>query len=58
MALSEERAKVVADFLLKLGVSSKEHIFTKGRGGDFPLFPNTTEENKVRNRRVEITIME
>ena len=58
MALSEERAKVVADFLLKLGVSSKEHIFTKGRGGDFPLFPNTTEENKARNRRVEITIME
>ena len=58
MALSEERAKVVASFLLSLGVSSEEHIFTKGRGGDFPLFPNTTEENKARNRRVEITIME
>lgn len=58
MALSEERAKVVANFLLNLGVSSEEHIFTKGRGGDFPLFPNTTEENKARNRRVEITIME
>ena len=57
-ALSEERAKVVASFLLSLGVSSEEHIFTKGRGGDFPLFPNTTEENKARNRRVEITIME
>lgn len=57
-ALSEERARVVADFLLSLGVSSKEHVFTKGRGGDFPLFPNTTEENKARNRRVEITIME
>lgn len=58
IALSEKRAKVVAEFLLSLGVSSEEHIFTKGRGGDFPLFPNTTEENKARNRRVEITIME
>ena len=58
LALSEERAKVVADFLIKLGVSSEDHIFTKGRGGDFPLFPNTTEENKAKNRRVEITIME
>ncbi|MGP1438285.1 MAG: OmpA family protein [Treponema sp.] len=58
ISLSEERAKVVAEYLLNLGVASKEHIFTKGRGGDFPLFPNTTEENKARNRRVEITIME
>lgn len=58
LALSEERAKVVADFLIKLGVSSEDHIFTKGRGGDFPLLPNTTEENKAKNRRVEITIME
>ena len=58
LALSSERAKVVAEFLIQLGVSSEDHIFTKGRGGDFPLFPNTTEENKARNRRVEITIME
>ena len=56
--LSEKRAKAVADYLIELKVRDASHIFTRGLGGDFPLFPNTTEENKAKNRRVEITIME
>jgi len=56
--LSEERAKVVATYLIELKVRDTLHIFTRGLGGDFPLFPNTTEENKAKNRRVEITIMD
>ena len=56
--LSEQRAKTVADYLIELKVRDASCIFTRGLGGDFPLFPNTTEENKARNRRVEIIIME
>ena len=56
--LSEQRAKVVANYLIDKGVRDESHIFTRGLGGDFPIVPNTTEENKARNRRVEITIME
>lgn len=57
-ALSEKRAQVVADYLLELGVRTSPHIFTRGLGSRVPLFPNTTEENKARNRRVEITVLE
>lgn len=58
MELSEMRARVVRDYLIELGVCDEKHIFTKGLGGLHPLLPNTTEENKAKNRRVEITIME
>ncbi len=56
--LSEQRAKVVADYLIKMGVRDEKHIFTRGLAGNFPIVPNTTEENKARNRRVEIIIMD
>jgi len=58
MELSQMRARIVRDYLIELGVCDEKHIFTKGLGGLHPLFPNTTEENKAKNRRVEITIME
>ncbi|MGP1594106.1 MAG: OmpA family protein [Treponema sp.] len=56
--LSEKRAAAVAGYLVELGVREAEHIFTRGFGGEKPIAPNTTEENKARNRRVEITILE
>ena len=56
--VSQERASAVANYLAELGARAREHIFTRGLGAAYPLFPNTTEENKAKNRRVEITIIE
>lgn len=56
--LSEQRAQAVAEYLLQLGVRPPSHIFTRGLGSRVPLVPNTNEENKARNRRVEITVLE
>ncbi|MBQ0002137.1 MAG: OmpA family protein [Treponema sp.] len=56
--LSEQRASAVADYLIKIGVKDKYHIFTKGRGAEVPVATNATEEGRSKNRRVEITILE
>jgi outer membrane protein OmpA-like peptidoglycan-associated protein len=56
--LSEERAEAVAKFLVNMGVRDDYNVYTRGFGADKPLVPNTTEENRARNRRVEITILE
>lgn len=56
--LSEQRARAVADYMILLGVRDRFHIFTQGFGATRPVAPNTTEEGKARNRRVEITIMD
>ena len=58
LKLSQERAKSVAEYLVQLGVRHAHQIFTQGFGAEKPLAPNTTEEGKARNRRVEITIMD
>lgn len=55
--LSEERASAVANYLIELGVQTREHIYTRGFGARKPLVPNTSSENKEKNRRVEITIL-
>ena len=57
-ALSESRAKSVADFLIKNNIRNEYHIFTQGKGSSQPVASNTTEEGRSRNRRVEITIMD
>lgn len=56
--LSEQRAQAVAEYLTGLGVKDAYHIFTRGFGAERPVAPNTTEDGKARNRRVEITIMD
>ena len=58
LKLSQERAKSVAEYLVQLGVRHAHQIFTQGFGAEKPVAPNTTEEGKARNRRVEITIMD
>lgn len=58
LQLSQERAKSVAEYLVEQGVRRPHQIFTQGFGADKPITPNTTEEGKARNRRVEITIMD
>lgn len=56
--LSEERAKAVADYLVKNNIRSEYHIFTQGKGSTQPIASNDTEDGRRRNRRVEITIMD
>lgn len=56
--LSEERAQSVADFLVQLGTRDEYHIFTQGKGSTQPVASNATEEGRIKNRRVEITIMD
>jgi outer membrane protein OmpA-like peptidoglycan-associated protein len=57
-ALSEERAAAVADYLLRNKVRSREHIMTRGYGSQKPVADNATEECRVKNRRVEIMLLE
>jgi len=56
--LSEERAESVASFLVEKGIRDEYHIFTQGKGAQEPIASNATEEGRIKNRRVEITIMD
>lgn len=56
--LSQARAQAVADYLIKLKVKDKYHIYTKGKGAQEPVASNSTEEGRKKNRRVEITILD
>lgn len=53
--LSRDRAKAVALYLASKGIDEKRIAHT-GYGSLYPVAPNTTEENKVKNRRVEFTL--
>lgn len=55
--LSDARAKAVVDHLLKKKVSA-DRISWKGYGKRQPQVPNTSEENRALNRRVEFRIVE
>ena len=56
--LSEDRAKAVADFLVRNNIRDQYHIFTQGKGSTEPAASNETEAGRSKNRRVEITIMD
>ena len=56
--LSTDRAQAVADYLVGLGVKDRHEVFTQGFGDTLPIAPNTTEEGRSKNRRVEITVMD
>jgi outer membrane protein OmpA-like peptidoglycan-associated protein len=53
--LSEKRAHSVAAFLISKGVDPKR-ITEKGYGETQPKYPNDSEENRSKNRRVELAI--
>ena len=55
--LSEFRAKVVANYLFNKGISPSR-IETVGKGSSEPLVPNDSDENKAKNRRIEILVLE
>ncbi|MCX6155885.1 MAG: OmpA family protein [Candidatus Kapabacteria bacterium] len=51
--LSLDRAETVKNWLIDKGISGTR-LKTRGMGPDEPLVPNTTDENRQRNRRVEL----
>ena len=56
--LSEQRADAVASYLVELGIRDQYHVFTQGKGATEPVASNATEAGRIKNRRVEITIMD
>lgn len=55
--LSLRRAYNVREYLIDKGIDGKRIKF-KGVGGDSPIAPNDTEENRQQNRRVEFVIID
>ncbi|MDQ3393544.1 MAG: OmpA family protein [Bacteroidota bacterium] len=53
--LSQNRAKVIANFLIEHEIEEDKLTFI-GHGSAQPIAPNDTEENRAKNRRVEITL--
>ncbi|MDR1583079.1 MAG: OmpA family protein [Prevotellaceae bacterium] len=57
LRIGQERADLAKDYLVEKGVApSRISTFTKGESE--PLFPNTNEVNRRKNRRIEIKIRE
>lgn len=56
LVLSERRAASVVTYLVEKGVP-KERLVAKGYGETSPIVPNTTDENRAINRRVEFKIV-
>lgn len=54
--LSEGRAKAVVDYLVSKGIE-KQRLEAVGYGETQPVAPNSTEEGKSLNRRVEFKIL-
>ena len=55
LILSESRANAVRDYLISRGVLGQQ-LIAKGYGEAQPIVPNTSEENRALNRRVEVFI--
>ena len=54
--LSENRANAVANALKTMNIPETIVVETKGFGASQPIVPNNSEENRAKNRRVEISI--
>jgi OOP family OmpA-OmpF porin len=54
-ALSEARAKAVADYLVKAGLPA-DRFKTSGQGSSVPVADNSTEEGKAKNRRIDFLV--
>jgi type IX secretion system PorP/SprF family membrane protein len=53
--VSNRRANSVIEYLVEKGIT-KERLTGMGRGEMEPLYPNNTDENRAKNRRVEFII--
>ncbi|MCX7929454.1 MAG: OmpA family protein, partial [Chlorobi bacterium] len=54
--LSEARARAVVQALVERGIDSVR-LRARGMGMLYPLVPNTSEENRAKNRRTEFVII-
>lgn len=54
--LSEDRAQAIRQFLIKKGISG-HRVIARGFGAERPLNENLTEEERAKNRRVEIRVI-
>jgi outer membrane protein OmpA-like peptidoglycan-associated protein len=57
MTLSKNRAKAVKDWLVQKGIDGNR-INTVGFGKTKPSVPNTSPENRFKNRRIEFNILQ
>ncbi len=57
LLLSENRAKAVFSYLVKMGIRS-ERLSYKGFGASKPVADNNVPEGRARNRRVELKLYE
>lgn len=55
--LSKTRAKFVYDYLVEEGIE-EDRLSYRGFGGTQPAYPETNDENRQKNRRVEIVLLE
>jgi outer membrane protein OmpA-like peptidoglycan-associated protein len=58
LALSRERAAVVADYLIAKKVRPADRVVVRGYGAERPLANTDAGKGMEKNRRVEITILE
>jgi len=57
LKLSIKRAMSVASYLVECKKIDKNKIEVKGMGESNPVFPNDSDENRAKNRRVEIKLI-
>lgn len=57
LALSQKRAEAVKTYLTGKGVNAKQ-VNAKGYGETKPIADNATDEGKLKNRRVEFSVLE
>ncbi len=55
--LSQDRVDRIKEYLVQFGIE-RGRISTIGFGGRYPVAPSDTEENRAKNRRVEVKIMQ
>ncbi len=55
--LSFERVERIKEYLVQSGIE-RSRIETIGYGGAKPIAPNNNEQNRAKNRRVEITVLD
>ena len=53
MGLSDRRANAIKDYLISQGIAANR-LTAKGYGESRPRFPNDSEANRAKNRRVEL----
>ena len=56
LSLSSSRAKAVSTYLQGKGIAP-QRLESKGLGQTKPIAPNTTDDGRAKNRRVEIQVL-